>query len=229
MSPRHAHLPLWQDKTPAEKLDALRDLLLELYGFQFREARAQVLMLLAAHTPADDKEARDMQRIKSLVAAHPNIFCAHCEVGHITASAAIVDPDQKRALLHYHKRLGRWLQVGGHAEYETGFAAVALREAREETGLPDLAHIPPSDAPAPVDYDVHTIPQRGDMPEHLHLDLRYVLATHQPDALAPSKGESTRFRWLSYSDVLNMDLEIDDSLRRLLRKAFALVRPAAAE
>lgn len=225
MAPHHARLPLWQDKTPAEKLDALLQLVLDLYGYHFREARAEVLTQLNRHRPADEKEARDIQRIQVLIAAHPNIFSMSCEVGHITGSAVIIDPGARRALLHFHKRLGRWLQVGGHADYETDIAQVALREAREESGLPDLQHWPPAAAPAPIDYDVHTIPASGDAPEHLHLDFRYVLITREPDALAPSKGESTQFRWLSFADALGKSVAIDDSLRRLLRKAFALYPP----
>ena len=98
-------------------------------------------------------------------------------------------------------------------------------EAREETGLPDLQHWPPGAAPAPIDYDAHTIPQSGVAPEHLHLDFRYVLATRRPEALAPSAGESTRFRWLSSADVRDLGDAIDGSLRRLLRKAFAMLPP----
>ena len=225
MSPQHARLPLWQDKSPEDKLDTLRELALDLYATQFRQARLDLLAMLDAHSPADEKESRDMQRIRELVAAHPNIFSMNCEVGHVTASAAIIEPTTRRALLHYHKRLGRWLQVGGHAEYETDFAQVALREAREETGLPDLAFYPPAEKAAPIDYDVHTIPQSGDKPEHLHLDFRYVLVTLQPDELAPASGESIQFRWLSFADALEMGDAIDDSLRRLLRKAFALFSP----
>ncbi len=227
--PVHARLPLWEDKSPAQKLETLRQHLLDLYGYQFSEARTKVLAQLAAHAPADEKEALDVQRIKTLVAAHPNIFSMNCEVGHITASAAVIEPRSRRTLLHYHKRLGRWLQVGGHAEYETDFARVALREAREETGLPDLIHFPSSAAPVPIDYDIHTIPQSIDRPEHLHLDFRYVLMTRQPDALAPAQGESARFRWLSCADALDMGEAIDDSLRRLLRKAFAYLPSEQAD
>ncbi len=229
MAPHHARLPLWQDKSPDQKLETLRQLVLDLYGYHFSAARAEVLMMLETHEPADEKEARDIQRIIDLIAAHPDIFSMTCEVGHITASAAIIEPESRRTLLHYHKRLGRWLQVGGHAEYETDFAQVALREAREETGLPDLQHWPPDAAPAPIDYDVHTIPQSGDAPKHLHLDFRYVLATRQPEALAPIAGESTRFRWLSSADVRDLGAAIDGSLRRLLGKAFALLSSERAD
>ncbi len=220
--PRHTRPPLWRDKSPDQKLETLRGLILDLYRYQLGDALAEISAMLDAHQPADAEEACDIQQIKALIAEHPNILNMNCEIGHITASAVIVHPESGRTLLHWHKRLTRWLQVGGHSEYETDLAQVALREAREETGLPDLSHFPSADLPLPVDYDVHTIPESGKIPEHLHLDFRYVLVTEQPAALAPSEGESTRFRWLTFSEALAMGAAIDDSLRRLLRKASAL-------
>lgn len=221
--PRHARLPLWRDQPPKQKLESLRGLILDLYRYQLGDALADIVAMLDAHQPADAKEARDIQRIKDLIAAHPNILSMNCEVGHITASAVIVHVESGRALLHWHKRLNRWLQVGGHSDYDTDLAQAALREAREETGLPDLAHYPLVQKPAPIDYDAHTIPASGDIPRHLHLDFRYALKTEQPAALAPSAGESTRFRWLTFAEALTMGDALDESLRRLLRKASALV------
>ncbi len=191
----------------------------EIRRQQRREALAAALALLARQKPADAKEARDIHRIQSLITAHPDIFSSSCEVGHVTASAVIVELESRRTLLHYHKRLGRWLQVGGHVERETEIAQAALREAREETGLPDLRFHRAECPASPIDIDVHSIPRRGDQPEHLHLDFRYLLLTSQPDALVPAEGESTRLRWLSFLEALNMGDEIDASLRRLLLKA----------
>lgn len=218
----HSRLPLWEDQSRDQKLDTLRQHLLDLYRYQLQEALAQILRMLDAHQPADAKEADDIELIKRLIAEHPNIINKNCEVGHITASALIVDVTSQRALLHYHKRLRRWLQVGGHADFETDFAQVALREAREETGLPDLSFFPATEDIAPIDYDVHSIPQQGDMPRHLHLDFRYLLLTRAPHALAPALGESTRFRWLRFEEALAKEDEIDESLRRLMRKGRAI-------
>ncbi len=216
--PEHARLPLWRDKPVEQKLETLRQLLLDLYQYQLGAALADILRILDAHQPADAKESRDIQLMKELIKTNPNILNMNCEPGHITASALIVHPASQRALLHFHRRLRRWLQVGGHTNYETDVAQAALREAREETGLSDLSFFPPAKNPVPLDFDVHSIPSIGDQPEHLHLDFRYLLVTQQPAALAPAAGESTQFRWLSFAEALDLGETIDPSLHRLLRK-----------
>ncbi len=186
-------------------------------------ALAEILRTLDAHSPADEEEARDIQLIKRLIAQHDDILSPSCRGAHITASALVIDPKPRRVLLHFHRKLGRWLQVGGHVDGETDVALAALREAHEETGLPDLAFVPPQAPHLPIDYDAHEIPRHGGQPAHLHLDFRYLLATRQPQALTPAPGESARFHWLTVPEALAMGDALDPALRRLLRKAEAIM------
>ena len=184
--------------------------------------RAEILRILDSHATADDKESRDIAHIRRLALEHEDILSRRCLPGHITASALVIDLDTRRVLLHLHRKLRRWLQVGGHLNAdETDVAQAALREAREETGLPDLAFHPPG-AAVPLDFDAHEIPPRGDMPAHLHLDFRYLMSTRQPHALNPQRCESTAFRWLRVDEALDMGNALDYGLRRLLRKARAI-------
>jgi len=217
--PHHAQLPLWNDKSDPQKIDTLHEILMDLYRYQFADLFEAIRIMLNEHQPADDKEQDDIQTILRLMDEHPNIFNMNCEVGHFTASAIVVDITSNKTLLHFHKKLDNWFQVGGHADYETDMSIVALREAEEETGLTDLAHYPAEVKVVPIDYDVHVFPQRGDYPEHLHLDFRYILTTSQPDAVSPHDGESPQFKWLTFDEAI--DLVTDASLQRLLRKAQA--------
>lgn len=218
--PHHARLPLWQDKSDIQKLDSLHQLVMDLYRYQLGDTLAQISAMLTAHQTDDSKERHDIALIQQLIQEHPNILNMNCEVGHFTASAIVVDMTAKKILLHFHKRLNRWLQVGGHADYETDMSQVALREAQEETGLPDLTFLSED---IPIDYDVHTIPQNKDFPEHLHLDFRYILTTYRPDDLSPESGESTQFEWLTFEEALSGRYELDDSLRRLIQKTKQLI------
>jgi 8-oxo-dGTP pyrophosphatase MutT (NUDIX family) len=139
------------------------------------------------------------------LAAHPDGMWKACEAGHITASALVVDPERGRALLTLHKKLGMWLQMGGHCEpADTSLAAAALREATEESGIPGLTLLPGG----PVRLDRHPIPP----PCHCHFDVQYA-------ALAPSgavetvSDESLDVRWFAYDEVAAV---ADDSVVRLL-------------
>ncbi len=217
--PDHASLPLWAEQSTTQKVETLRRLVDDLYGYVLRDARERLLEILDAHVPADDKEASDVLLIKQMLRRYPNLFSKTCEAGHVTGSALVMDMAGGRILLHYHKSLNRWLQFGGHAEYETDPAQVALREAAEESGLPDLAFSPAEENPRPADIDVHAIPQAGTRPEHLHLDFRYVLATAQPDKLKVGVGESDRFVWVDPAEVTGLTPPVDPGLARLIGKA----------
>jgi hypothetical protein len=117
-------------------------------------ARNGLLQILAGHEPADRKEAADLQLIRQMVLDYPNISSSECVPGHITASALLLDEGSGRLLFHYHKRLNRWLQVGGHMEDgEVDPAETALREAMEETGLADLRFVSAAARPRPLDID----------------------------------------------------------------------------
>ena len=185
------------------------------------DGRAHIADLLSRHKAADAAEAYDVALIIRLLDEQPNLLSRDCAIGHITASALIVHRDNRRLLLHYHKRLNRWLQFGGHLDGETDPAAAAMREAVEETGLPDLTFCPDA---CPLDIDVHAIPERDNEPRHLHLDLRFLLMTRSPKRLNPAAGESTRFRWLTFDEALALDDMIDPALKRLIRKADASTR-----
>jgi len=182
--------------------------------------RDALLSALRAHVPSDEEEARDRARIVDFVARHPDPFDRTIAEGHLTGSAFVLSADGGRVLLLHHRKLGRWLQPGGHADPgETTGEQVALREAREETGLSKVAlH---ASAPRPLDLDVHAIPARPGEPAHEHLDLRY-LAVADGGELRRARAEAADLRWFEWAELEGLDL--DRGLRRGLAKARAAVR-----
>jgi 8-oxo-dGTP pyrophosphatase MutT (NUDIX family) len=201
----HATLPPWTDATATEKLDKLRALIDDLYRYQLAERVESVVALLERHSSADEKEARDVASIIAMCRAHPNIFSPLCEPGHITGSALIVHPAGARVLLNHHRKFDRWMQFGGHMDNDLAPHLTALREGREETGLEDLRFHVAQGEPRPFDVDVHMVPRRGDRPEHLHLDLRYLLATDRPEDARPT-DESNDIRWFTLEEMKGLDL-----------------------
>jgi 8-oxo-dGTP pyrophosphatase MutT (NUDIX family) len=153
--------------------------------------------MLAHYQAAGAVEESDLRRLRALVAAGDP--WPRATALHVTGSALIVHPPTRRVLLRWHARQQAWLQVGGHADPgEVDPLAIALREAREETGLDDLAPWP---AAAIVHVAIVPVPVAAHEPAHEHADVRFVLATNQPDVATP-ETPAAALRWLAIQDAL---------------------------
>ncbi len=137
--------------------------------------------------------------------------------GHFTASCWLVSGDGARVLLTHHRKLDRWLQLGGHADGDTDLVGVALREAREESGLSDLL----IDAEI-FDLDAHRTPARANEPAHTHWDVRFIVRCGGDEAFAVS-AESHALAWVPMQTLLD-DSATDASLRRMAAKWLARSR-----
>lgn len=168
------------------------------------DRRARLLRTLAGHRPVDPRERRSRERMLALVRWLPRPFDQDADPTHVTASALVTDG--RRVVLHRHKRLGRWMQPGGHVDPGEHPAATARRETAEETGL---AAVHPPGGPRLLHVDVHE-GGRG----HLHLDLRYLLCVDPDARFAPAAGESPAVAWF---DVPSAVAVADEALEGALR------------
>jgi len=150
------------------------------------------------------------------LAAHPDGMYKPCGAGHLTSSALVIDPARGRVLLTLHKKLGMWLQMGGHCEEgDPTVEAAALREATEESGITGLTLLPGG----PVRLDRHPIPA----PCHWHLDVQYT-AVASAGATERISDESLDLRWFPYDEVADT---ADASVSRLLESTLARLEQIA--
>lgn len=136
--------------------------------------------------------------------------------GHITGSALVVSSDFQRVLLTLHKKLGFWLQLGGHSDGEPDTAGVALREAQEESGLERFTFGGPCADRVPFDLDIHPIPARGEMAAHYHYDVRYILIANSPENNINASEESDDLRWFTVAEA--KEICKDRSMQRQFEK-----------
>lgn len=140
--------------------------------------------------------------------------------GHLTASAFILNQSHDKILLTLHRKLGKWMQLGGHLEGEKDLLAGALREAVEESGLKEFKVL----VPEPFDCDVHGIPARPQAqppePAHDHYDVRFLIASAEPEENILISDESSDLKWFSLDEALKLT-QNEESMQRPLKKIMA--------
>jgi 8-oxo-dGTP pyrophosphatase MutT (NUDIX family) len=177
------------------------------------EKAAQLLEELRLYRSADALEAEHHRAVLDLLSHGRSPFSRSEFVpGHITASCFVVDPCSQRVLLHHHRRLNRWLQMGGHVEAGESAIDAALREATEESGLRDLALL----TDGIVDVDVHDIPAGKGEPDHSHFDVRYVARTSHPESIVIDRTESNELEWVELDRAI--PLMNEEASKRVITK-----------
>jgi 8-oxo-dGTP pyrophosphatase MutT (NUDIX family) len=175
--------------------------------------------ILDRYRPEGDAEAADVRRVRALARTVADPWRRDLPM-HVTGSALIIHPPTRRVLLRWHQRQQAWLQVGGHGDPgETDPLVIALREAEEETRLPDLAPWPDARLRQVVIVDV---PAGKGEPAHEHADLRYFLATQTPDT-ARAENASAPLRWLSFPEA--RDATSEPNLKETLSRMERLLAP----
>jgi 8-oxo-dGTP pyrophosphatase MutT (NUDIX family) len=168
------------------------------------------------YAPADALESRHHAAMRAMLAESGAPFSrAQFAPGHVTAGCFIVDEGRGALLLHHHRRLGRWLQMGGHVESGETPRAAALREGKEESGLDDLELV----AEAIFDLDVHAIPAGRGEPDHRHFDVRYLVRSAHPEWIAIDPAESNDLAWvpLDRAEALMNEEASSRAIRKIRR------------
>jgi 8-oxo-dGTP pyrophosphatase MutT (NUDIX family) len=175
------------------------------------DPRRTLLCLLDRFAERVPSAATDAALFRQFALDHADCFERGCVSGHFTGSAWLIDAAGRRILLTHHRKLNRWLQLGGHADGDSDLAAVALREAGEESGLNGLTV-----EPEIFDLDRHVIPARGGDPEHFHYDVRFVVRANGGGEYVVS-DESHALAWRDIASIV-ADPSADESLRRMARR-----------
>jgi 8-oxo-dGTP pyrophosphatase MutT (NUDIX family) len=187
--------------------------------------RVPLLRLLRRYLERWPEDRARIAGFIEFVRAHEDCFERSCPEGHVTGSAWILSPDHRCVLLTHHRKLGRWLQLGGHADGDADPLRVALREAQEESGMRWFRPLPEEPDPVPLDVDVHPIPARGSEAAHSHFDVRFLLEA-APGQEPVASEESKALQWVERTRLCEF-VDEESQLRMERRAREVLARLAA--
>src|SRR6187551_1192894 len=174
---------------------------------------------LHGYRAANAAEAAFVARMLELSQAPGAAERLHFAPGHFTASAFVLSPDRRDLVLIHHKKLGIWVQPGGHVEpTDDDLIGAARREVLEEVGLGELEPIVSAEGGLVFDVDIHLIPARKADPAHEHFDVRFAFVSRTRELV--HSEEVTDLRWVPLSEVEQMGT--DESVLRAVKKLRAL-------
>lgn len=159
------------------------------------------------YKPFNEQEERDKELILEYMAENPNIFLRESRLAHMTASAWIVNRERTKVLMAYHNIYNSWSWLGGHADGETDLLRVALREAREESGLRNVR---------PVSEDIYSLEsltvdghmkKENYVSSHLHLNVTYLLEADEEEALSIKPDENSGVAWFGLEEAIEASTE----------------------
>jgi 8-oxo-dGTP pyrophosphatase MutT (NUDIX family) len=173
---------------------------------------ASARALLSEYLPSELRERAFRERMLGMLDSATPTSRRQFAPGHLTASAFVLSPERDAVLLILHKKLGIWVQPGGHIESgDPSLEAAARREVNEEVG-PSLVR---ADGDASIfDLDIHAIPARKDEPAHEHFDVRFCFTASSRNLVV--SDEVTRAKWARLAEIET--LTTDQSVLRAVRK-----------
>ena len=177
--------------------------------------RNHILQQLRNYLREYQDELAMVKRFIAFVVDNDTCFERSLQEGHVTGSAWVVNPGGTHVLLTHHKKLDKWLQLGGHADGDSDVLRVAMREVEEESGLVEVELVDDGI----FDVDIHLIPARGDEPAHYHYDIRYALRVTGDEAYVVG-DESHDLEWI---EIVKLHERTDEmSMVRMANKWKAL-------
>lgn len=169
----------------------------------------------------NEQEEIDRRRMLAFLEEGVTPFLRDNETAHFTASGWIVNPARTKVLMVYHNIYRSWSWVGGHADGEEDLLAVALKEAREETGV---EHIRPV-SEEPFSLEILTVnghEKRGEyVSSHLHYNVTYLLEAEESDVLRVKPDENSGVAWFTPEEALADSTEpwmVERVYRKLMEK-----------
>jgi len=162
---------------------------------------------LEQYKPYNPQEVKDREIILRYMDTFDDLLTRENEFAHFTASAWLVNKDRTKVLMAYHNLYNSWAWVGGHADGDPDLLRVAIKEAKEETGLSDVK---------PVSEEIYSIEilavdaheKKGQhVATHVHLNITYLLEADENELTSIKVDENSAIDWFELEKAVEVCTE----------------------
>jgi 8-oxo-dGTP pyrophosphatase MutT (NUDIX family) len=172
-----------------------------------------VLDLLNTYNPEYEEERLYKTQMIEFYNNYENVFSRKQLYGHFTASSFLINKDMTKFLLMLHRKIGIWVQLGGHCDEDPIVLRTSIREAKEESGIENI--IPISEEI--FDIDIHKFRAFKGLDEHFHFDIRFLLKTVDTDDFVINE-ESMDLKWFRFDEFESVKQNFPQSITRMVEK-----------
>lgn len=174
------------------------------------------------YVPYNEQETVDQQLILDYIKNNPDILDRTNLAAHLTSSAIVVNEAMTRVLFAHHNIYDAYGWVGGHNDGDADCLNVAMKEAKEETGL---NHVRPYDGTILMIDSIYVgnhIKHGKFVSDHLHLNVTYLLIADDTQTVEAKLDENSDVKWFDIETVLD---HVDEArMIPIYQKAFQKIK-----
>lgn len=157
--------------------------------------------------PYNEQEEVDKGIMLKFLSDFDNTLTRQNEYGHFTASAFVLNKERTKILMIYHNIYNSWTWVGGHSDGDNDLLYVAIKEAKEETGIKNVKPI--------LDdiYSLETVTVNGHIKRgkyvgsHLHFNVTYLLEVDEDEIIMIKEDENSGVEWVPIENIISKSSE----------------------
>ena len=186
-----------------------------------------IYKVLENYTPKNEQETVDKQAILEFIISNNDYLDRTNKAAHMTSSAIVVNKSMNKVLFAHHNIFNSWGWVGGHNDGDSNPLRVAIKEAKEETGVSNI--VPYSEEIFIIDiiYVFNHIKYGKYINDHLHLNTTFLLIGDENDRLSMKPDENSGVKWFDIETV--MEHVTEDRIKTVYEKAFELIKELKAK
>ena len=163
---------------------------------------------LEQYTPYNEQEEVERKIMLKYINDFDDVLTRENEYGHFTSSAFVLNKERTKILMIYHKIYNSWAWVGGHSDGNNDLLYVAMKEAKEETGIKNVL---------PISKDIYSLEvinvngheKRGKyVGSHVHLNVTYLLEADESEEIHIKEDENSGVKWVPIDEVLKVTSEV---------------------